>query len=67
MFQKCAHYLDWGVPTAWIVDPEQRKAYLMTRAVPQPVTLFASDALTAEPGLVLALNELFAQLDKFAS
>ncbi len=67
VFQKCAHYLDWGIETAWIIDPEERKGYMMTRANPQPANLFAGDSLTAEPGLSLPLHELFEQLDKLAS
>jgi Uma2 family endonuclease len=71
LFQKCAHYLDWGVETAWIIDPENRKAYLMTRSTPQPAQLFVSDSLTAESGpeskIVIPLRELFEQIDKLSS
>jgi Uma2 family endonuclease len=67
LFQKCAHYLDWGIQTAWIIDPDQRKAYCMTRANPEPAQLFLSDSLSAEPGLVLPMRELFEQLDKLSS
>jgi len=66
LFQKCAHYLDWGIQTVWIIDPDQRKAYCMTHSAPQPVQLFLSDSLRAEPGLILPMQELFEQLDKLA-
>ena len=67
LFQKCAHYLDWGVGTVWIIDPYQRNAYCMTRTNPQLVQLFISDSLTAEFGLALPMQELFQQLDKLSS
>jgi Uma2 family endonuclease len=67
LFQKCAHYLDWGIQTVWIIDPEQRKAYCMTRTKPEPEQLFLSDSLTAEAGLVLPLRELFEQIDKLSN
>jgi Uma2 family endonuclease len=66
VFQKGAHYLDWGILTVWIVDPDQRKAYCMTRTEPQPKQLFLSDFLTAESGLLLPMRELFEQLDKLS-
>jgi Uma2 family endonuclease len=66
LFQKGAHYLDWGISTVWIIDPDQRKAYGMTRSEPQPTQLFLSDSLTAEPGLLLPMRELFEQLDKLS-
>jgi Uma2 family endonuclease len=71
LFQKCAHYLDWGIQTVWIIDTEQRQAYSMTLSNPQPAQLFLSDSLTAESGpesnIVLPLRELFEQLDKLSS
>jgi Uma2 family endonuclease len=66
LFQKCAHYLDWGISTVWIVDPDQRKAYCMTRPEPKPKELFLSDSLTAESALTLPMRELFEQLDKLS-
>jgi Uma2 family endonuclease len=66
LFQKCAHYLDWGIQTVWIIDPDQRKAYCMRHANPEPAQLFLSDSLTAESGLVLPLREIFEQLDRLS-
>ena len=67
LFQKCAHYLDWGIHTAWMIDPEKRKAYSMTLSQPQPAELFLADSLTADPALSLPMRELFEQVDKFSS
>jgi Uma2 family endonuclease len=67
VFQKSAHYLDWGIRTVWIIDPDKRKAYCMTGAQPQPAELFLSDSLTADAALSLPMRELFAQVDKLSS
>jgi Uma2 family endonuclease len=67
LIQKCAHYLDWGIETVWIIDPERRKGYSMTRSEPRPAQLFLSDSLSAEPGLFLPMQELFEQIDRLAS
>jgi Uma2 family endonuclease len=66
LFQKCAHYLDWGIQTVWIIDPDRRRAYSMTRPEPQPKELFLSDSLTADPALTLPMRELFEHLDKLS-
>ena len=67
VFQKSAHYLDWGIRTVWIVDPDKRKAYCMTRSEPQPAELFLSDSLTADSAISLPMRELFAQIDQLSS
>ena len=67
LFQKCAHYLDWGIRTAWIIDPDNRKAFAMTQSQTQPIELLLSDSLAAELGLSLSLHELFEQVDKLSS
>lgn len=64
LVQKCAHYLDWGIQTVWIIDPDQRRAYSMTRPEPQPKELSLSDSLCADPALTLPMRDLFEQLDK---
>ena len=47
LFQKAAHYLDWGIGCVWILDPEQRKAYSMSGESPVPVEVDATGCLTA--------------------
>ncbi len=67
LFQKGAHYLDWGISTVWIIDPEQRKAYLMTGDAATPKELSADGALSAvgtQGTVELPLSELFAEVDK---
>jgi Uma2 family endonuclease len=63
VFQKGAHYLDWGIQTVWIIDPDLRKAYCMNQTNPQPVQIFMSDYLSAQPELAIPVRELFDQLD----
>jgi Uma2 family endonuclease len=65
-FHKAAHYLDWGIGSVWIIDPEQRKAYSMALECANPVELGISDALTAGPDhqISIPLHELFAEVDK---
>ena len=67
VFAKAAHYLDWGIGSVWIIDPERRKAYTMSVQDSRPIELLASDNLTAGAGdypLSISLIELFAELDK---
>ena len=66
VFEKCAHYLDWGIGSTWIIDPKARKAYSMSRESPVPVEIGITGALTAGAGgeLILPLRELFAEVDK---
>ncbi len=66
LFQKCAHYLDWGIGTVWIIDPDRRKSYCMSRADPQPQEIFLSDSLTVDSVVTLPMRELFEQLDKLS-
>jgi len=67
VFPKAAHYLDWGIASVWIIDPDQRKAYSMTRESPSPVEVDMAGSLTAgtaEAAISLTLKELFAEVDK---
>lgn len=70
MFQKAAHYLDWGIGCVWIVDPERRRVYLMSTRQPTPVELLRpSDQLVAGPEFqsVFSLEELFSEVDTVLS
>jgi len=66
-FRKCAHYLDWHIRCAWIIDPEERKAWIMTLESPTPAEVGLSGSLTAgegETAISLPLSELFETVDK---
>jgi len=59
---KCDDYLAWGVPTTWIVDPENRRAWQFSGRFPEEVP--ANGALTAGTGFSVALGAIFAALDR---
>ncbi len=48
MIAKCEEYLAWGVPTAWIVDPDSRRAWQLERGQP-PREVEPGGNLTAGP------------------
>jgi Uma2 family endonuclease len=56
--RKCAHYLDWGIGCAWIIDPERPVAYQMSIDHPEPAVIDVDGALTVA-GLHIELRELF--------
>ncbi len=66
VFSKAAHYLDWGIDSVWVINPEQRRAYSMSRLQPVPVEVDADGSLTAGTSskLSLPLSELFSEVDK---
>ena len=67
LFDKCAHYLDWGIGSVWLIDPDGRMAYSMTIENPQPLRIDISGVLTAgsgSSGLILSMSDLFAEFDR---
>ncbi|MDQ2713198.1 MAG: Uma2 family endonuclease [Acidobacteriota bacterium] len=67
LFNKAAHYLDWGIETVWIIDPKRHTAFSMSVHNPQPIPVGMSGCLTAGTGeheLSIPLSELFAEVDK---
>ncbi len=67
LFVKGAHYLDWGIGSVWIIDGEQRKAFVMSIEHPVPLEVGADDSLSAVSGnksVSIQLRELFEELDK---
>ncbi len=67
LFNKCAHYLEWGIGSVWIIDPKKHLAYSMSIEHPQPVPVTMSGCLTAGSGdteVIIPLSELFAEVDK---
>jgi Uma2 family endonuclease len=61
---KCRHYLNWGVSTAWIVDPVARTAWTVTSEDPDGKWIHPNEALTVQPDTSIALSEIFAEVDK---
>ena len=64
--QKAVQYLDWGIQTVWIIDPDRRKAYLMSLRAPSPIELSMTDYFTAgaDSQALFTLQEVFEELDK---
>lgn len=58
---KCEEYHAWGVAMTWIVDPDQRRAWLY-RTGARPEEVPAHGALAAD-GISLPLADVFAGLD----
>ena len=56
--RKCAHYLDWEIGSAWIIDPERRVAYQMSIDHPEPAVIGLDGAMSAGD-LRIELRELF--------
>jgi len=61
--EKGKHYLAWGVPHVWIVEPQSRTAWMMTREHPEGVWVHPDGNLLAED-TGISLSELFAEVDK---
>jgi Uma2 family endonuclease len=68
--RKCVHYLNWGIGSVWIIDPESRRAYLMALDRPQPLELTRSDYLRAGSSdyeVAISVGELFSEFDQVVS
>jgi Uma2 family endonuclease len=57
---KCEDYLDWGVETVWIIDPESRRAWEFRKGL-RPMEVSETGTLTAE-GISVSMQELFSVL-----
>lgn len=67
VFSKAAHYLDWGIGTVWVIDPERRAGYSMSLENPQPVEITVADHLSAGSGeslIQIPLRDIFAEVDQ---
>ena len=67
LFNKCAHYLEWGIGSVWIIDPKKQLAYSMSIDNPQPTLVTTSGCLTAGSGdeeIIVPLSEIFAEMEK---
>lgn len=67
IFIKAAHYLDWGIQTVWIIDPQKQIAFSMSAQNPQPVPVTMSGFLTAGSGeqeISILLADIFGEVEK---
>ena len=60
MRQKIDDYLNFGIPNVWLIDPQERRAFIYTREGSIESTDLILRALDCE--IVLDLNEVFAVL-----
>jgi Uma2 family endonuclease len=67
IFKKGKYYLSWGVRNVWIIDPEARTAWMMTSEHPEGVWIHPDGSLVADQDTLVALPELFAEVDKMVS
>jgi Uma2 family endonuclease len=61
--EKGKYYLKWGVPNVWIIDPETRTAWMMTRDHPDGIQVPADGRLVAED-TEISLAEIFSEAGK---
>jgi Uma2 family endonuclease len=59
-FAKCEEYHAWGVETAWVIDPEARRAWEY-RQGQRPLDVSQTGTLTAE-GISISMTDLFSDL-----
>ncbi|MBV9294830.1 MAG: Uma2 family endonuclease [Acidobacteriaceae bacterium] len=63
LFTKAQYYLDWGIQNVWIIDPEARTAWVLTREHPEPTWIHPDSSLKIED-IEISLPEVFGELDK---
>lgn len=65
--EKAAHYIDWGIRSVWIVDPDLLRVYVMTTAHPVPVELSGDQVLTlgSEQQPIVSVAALFAEAEQY--
>ena len=61
--EKGKHYLDWGVPYVWIIEPQTRTAWMMTHEHPDGVWVHPDGDLLAKDTRI-PLSEIFTEVDK---
>lgn len=56
LMSKGDEYLDWGVPTVWIIDPDKRRAWELTRAhgFREAFTVLTADAVAVPLDVVFS-------------
>jgi Uma2 family endonuclease len=64
VFQKAGHYLAWGVGCLWIIDPDARTAWVVSREFPGGLWVHPDGALAAGEDTVIPLPEIFDEVDR---
>ena len=59
-FAKCEEYHAWGVETAWVIDPEARRAWEYRKGQ-RPLDVSQVGTLTAD-GISISMADLFSDL-----
>ena len=59
-FAKCEEYHAWGVETAWVIDPEARRAWEYRKGQ-RPLEVSETGTLTAED-ISISMSDLFSDL-----
>lgn len=67
LFEKGQYYLGWGVLNFWIIDPEAQTAWVMTPENPNGIWIHPDGSLIADQDTVIALPDVFAEVDKLVS
>jgi Uma2 family endonuclease len=60
VFAKCEEYLEWGVETTWVIDPEAQRAWEFRKGQ-RPSEVPPNGSLNAE-GISIPLPDLFSAL-----
>ncbi len=60
---KAARYIEWGSESVWIIDPEQRTAWIVAHAATEAVWI-APNGLLRVGETAIALANLFDEVDK---
>jgi Uma2 family endonuclease len=60
--EKARTYLSWGSQSVWIIAPEQRTAWSLSREAPEPVWIAPEGALRIGD-TAIELQTLFAEVD----
>jgi Uma2 family endonuclease len=61
--EKAKYYLSWGSECVWIIDPEQRTAWICSRESPEPVWI-APDEVLKFAETEIPLNAVFEEVDR---
>ena len=64
--EKGKNYLDWGVPSVWIIEPQTRTAWMLTREHPDGIWVHPDGNLVADQ-TEISLPEIFAEVDKMVA
>lgn len=60
--EKAKTYISWGSQCVWIIDPEQRTAWSLSREAPEPAWI-APDGALRIGDTAIELTALFAEVD----